>query len=83
MHARGEARGVVHKEQDLPVTHILGSNVEDHDEYNQKLKSVDVLMTYPVGDFVGLEGPRDTRNEAPHLNQSSRAYITPGISPMT
>jgi len=36
VHAHSEAGGVVHKEQDLPVTHILGSKGKDHGEYSQK-----------------------------------------------
>jgi hypothetical protein len=75
VHARGEASGVVHREQDLPVTHILGSKGKDRSEYSQKLKSVNVLTSYRVGDYVGVEGPRDARDAAPRLNQPGRAYI--------
>ncbi len=75
MHARGEASGVVHKEPDLPVTHILGSKGKDRDEYSQKMKTVVVCTFYRVGDFVGVEGPRDARDATPRLNQPGRAYI--------
>jgi hypothetical protein len=42
VHARGEASGVVHEEQDLPVTTILGSKHKDRGECSQKFKSVDI-----------------------------------------
>ncbi len=82
MHTHGKANGVVHKEQDLPVTYVLASKGKDHNEYTQKLKRVDVMTTYPVGDFVGVEGPRDARDTVPRLNQASRAK-TDGNPPMT
>ena len=75
VHARGEANGIVPKEQDLPVSHILGSKGRDHGEYSPKLESVDVLTEYPVGDYVGVEGPRDARGAVPRLNQPSRSNI--------
>jgi hypothetical protein len=64
VHARGEGNGIVPKEQDLPVSHILGSQGRDHGEYCPKLESVDVLTEYPVGDYVGVEGQRDARGAA-------------------
>jgi hypothetical protein len=44
------------------VTYVLASKGKDHNEYTQKLKRVDVMTTYPVIDFVGVEGTRDARD---------------------
>ena len=41
-----------------------------------------MLTPYRVGDYVGVEGPRDARDAVPLLNQSSRTNIT-GNPPMT
>ena len=38
VHTLDKTSGVVHKEQDLPVTHILGSKGKDRDEYRQNLE---------------------------------------------
>ncbi len=45
MHARDEVNGVVHEEQDLQVTHILGSKGKDRGGYNQTLENVDVMKS--------------------------------------
>ncbi len=57
------------------IGHVRGPKGKDRSEYSQKLKSVNVLTPYRVGDYVGVEGPRDARDAAPRLNQPGRAYI--------
>ena len=81
-HTRGKAIGVVHKEHDLPVTHILGSKSEDRGEYSQRLEIIDVLTPLPVGNLVGVETQRYTRDAAPRLNQPRRTNAT-SEPPMT
>ena len=71
MDTRGEASGIVHKEHYLSIEHVLGSKSKDHGEYSQKLKSVDVLTPFLVGDFVGVDGPGNTRDVVPCLDKPS------------
>ena len=73
VYARSKATGVVHEEHDLPVTHVLRPKSEDRGERSQKLKSIDVLTSLRVGNHVGVEAPRYTRDATPRLNQPPRA----------
>ena len=67
VYTHGKTSGVVHKEHDLPVTHILGSKGEDHDEYIQKLENINVMTPLSFGN-LGVETPWYTRDTDPHPN---------------
>ena len=82
MYARCKGSSIVHEEHDLPVTHVLRPKSEDRDEHSQKLKSIDVLTSLSVGNHVGVEAPRYTRDDTPRLNQTPRTPV-PGEPTMT
>ena len=48
MHTHGKANGVVHKEQDLPVTYVLASKGKDHNEYTRAKTDGNPPMTQLV-----------------------------------